>query len=456
MNEVEKNEKRRARKRQSTRVLKHVVTGRCGYVIAIGMLALSIAFAAYRATARYATPSRTFDFSKSGMSDFHNGVYFPSQAFAQGINPYAESVCEAYPMARSAPPYSPIVFMLYQPVTWLDLPAADIAFFTLNLMVLGVFGWCTVSAVRKIVRPDSPCLLNWFDDDILVSIWAFTAIVLSRPGHITLFTGYFTVQLLVGVFVALHYSKSKPWLAGIGLLLASGKPTYIIPLSILMLFRRDFKATFIGLVLCAVVAAGGIGWLAMESDLWTVVEGIEQGQAAFDDDPTEHPVNTWTRLDLMGVVSKIAVFKPSGKQYLMGMILMLIPIGVCIWRIRPTESIGDHDESFQPTTVIACLALLVTIYHHSYDALLVLPIWIGMLVGGRSVFGWLHGWRIHVAFVLLTVPVVNYVATLRFRELFAIDSQSSSWNAITAANGASLLACLILVIVTTMPAKKQN
>ena len=441
---------------QQGKFARSLLTGRLGYAVAIFAAALSIAFAGYRATARYATPSPTFDFSKSGMNDFHNGVYFPSKAFAQQINPYAKEVCETYPMSRSAPPYSPVVFMLYQPITWLDLPAADILFFALNTLALGLFAWCIVTTVRKIIGPNSSCLLNWFGDDILVSIWAFTAFMFSRPGHITLFTGYFTAQLVIGVFIALHYSRSKPWLAGVGMLLASGKPTYIIPLTILMLFRRDFKATVIGLILCAVFAAAGIGWLALNSDVSTVVDGIKQGQAAFDDDPTEIPVNTWTRLDAMGVVAKIAVIKPSGFQYLAGMIAMLIPIGFFIFKLRGRENVGDDSESFTATSVIACLALLVSIYHHSYDALLVLPIWLALLIGGRSVFKWLPGWQIHAVFVLLTVPIINYVATLRFRELFGIENQSAMWNAITSANGVSLLACMIVVIIAALKSDHQN
>jgi hypothetical protein len=150
------------------------------------------------------------------------------------------------------------------------------------------------------------------------------------------------------------------------------------------------------------------------------------------------------------------VIKPSGFQYLAGMIAMLIPIGFFIFKLRGRENVGDDSESFTATSVIACLALLVSIYHHSYDALLVLPIWLALLIGGRSVFKWLPGWQIHAVFVLLTVPIINYVATLRFRELFGIENQSAMWNAITAANGVSLLACMIVVIIAALKSDHQN
>jgi len=434
-------------------LLKKVFTGKFGFAFAIIFALLTIAFPAYRSYSRYATPSPDFKFSNSGMSDFHNGVYFPSKAFAQQINPYANEVCDHFPMARSAPPYSPVVFVLYQPFTWLELPAADIAFFAVNLVLIAGLAWCTVHAIRKLLKPDNHCLLNWVGDDRLAAIWAFGLMMLSRSGHITLFTGYFTVQLMLGTLMSLHYARSKPWLAGVGMLLASGKPTYIIPLTILMFFRRDYKAMVIGLLMCAVVAGGGIGWLAGSSSLVAVVEGILQGQTAFHTDPTEWPVNTWTRLDLMGVVSKVAHLDPSSAQALIGMLLILVPIGLLIWRVRDHEA---NPESFGLTASIACLALLVSIYHHSYDALLVVPLWLALLLGGQTIFHWLRNWERVALLILLTVPVVNYVATLRFRELFQIDNQSVVWNVITSANGVCLALSLVLLLMVSLKSRNTS
>ena len=428
-------------------LLRKFLTGKTGYVLAILFATLFTCFAGYRAYSRYAVPTPTFDFSKSGMNDFHNGAYFPSKAFANRINPYASDVCDHYPMSRSVPPYSPVVFILYHPFIWLDLPAADIAFFAFNLLLIGGLTWCTVETIGRLVKPNSRCLLNWFSDNRLAAIWAFGLIMLSRPGHITMFTGYFTVQLVIGTLMSLHYSRSKPWLAGIGMLLASGKPTYIIPLAILMFFRRDFKALTIGLIMCAVVAAAGIGWLASSSSLTAVIDGVRQGQAAFDADPTELPVFIWTRLDAMGVIAKINQLNPSGIQYLVAMLIMLLPIGASIWRVCDQET---NQESFGLTATITCLALLVSIYHHSYDALLVLPVWLALLMGGQPLFHWLRNWERWALFGLLTIPVVNYAATLRFRELFQIDNLSITWNVLTSLNGVCLIIALLILMVVSL------
>lgn len=211
--------------RATNGLLKKLLTGRGGYVLAISFALLFTAFAGYRAYSRYAEPSHTFDFSKTGMSDFHNGLYFPSKAFAQGINPYAKNVSDHFLVPRST------------------------------------------------------------------------------------------------------------------------------------------------------------------------------------------------------------------------------PVGMLIWRVRDRET---NQESFGLTATITCLALLVAIYHHSYDGVLLLPIWLALMLGGRAVFGWLRSWERFALIGLLAVPVVNYVATLRFRELLQIGNHSAVWNAITSANGVCLVCALVLLLLVSL------
>ena len=426
---------------------------RGSWLAAVLLILLGIAFAGYRAHQRYAVPAAEFDFSKSGMSDFHNGVYFPAMAFREGINPYSEAATRNYPMARSAPPYSPVVFLLYLPLTWLELPAADIVFFALNVVLLVVTAGLIVSMVRAGVghqefQPAGFSLLARLNRDHLVIAWLAGFLLVSRPGHITLFTGYFTLQLVLGTLLAFHFSKSRPWLSGLGMLLASGKPTYIIPLIILMAARKDYRALLIGFVMCSVVATAGLGWLASHSDIPSVIEGIRQGQEAFDDDPTEDPKNTWTRLDTMGVIAKVAAIKPSGLQYLLGMLVILAPICWFIWRY-----VDDESESGGAglTASIAILGLLVSIYHHSYDGLAAASVWCAVVLGGTRLFPGLSPAKLWIAGLLLTVPAINYLATLRFREWAGFNNQDIAWHVVTSANGVCLLVALLILMTAAWP-----
>ncbi len=57
----------------------------------------------------------------------------------------------------------------------------------------------------------------------------------------TLFNGYFTWELAWGTLMAVHYGKTRPTWAAVGLMLAAGKPTYALPLGFLLLCRGHFR-----------------------------------------------------------------------------------------------------------------------------------------------------------------------------------------------------------------------
>ena len=91
-------------------------------------------------------------------------------------------------------------------------------------------------------------------------------LLLSRPGHMNLLLGQVTAQVVIGAYVALRWARTRPLLAGMGLALATLKPTYGVPLALLMLFGRgDLGAVVVGvalsgaLCLVALVAARARG-----------------------------------------------------------------------------------------------------------------------------------------------------------------------------------------------------
>ena len=64
--------------------------------------------------------------------------------------------------------------------------------------------------------------------------------------HITLFDGYFTFELVLATFLAIHWADRRPLLAGLALMIASGKPTFLLPLGFLLLARGNYKALLWG------------------------------------------------------------------------------------------------------------------------------------------------------------------------------------------------------------------
>ena len=109
-------------------------------VIAIITLVL-VALTGVRTYRKYSAPSRTISLENTGLSDFHNGAYYPSLAFRDGVNPYSPECQNAYPIARSTPTYSPLVFLIHLPFTLFEVQVADVVFFIFNLGDIHFITW---------------------------------------------------------------------------------------------------------------------------------------------------------------------------------------------------------------------------------------------------------------------------------------------------------------------------
>lgn len=416
---------------------------------------------AYRTYQKHSAPSKDFDWQNRGHSDFHNGIYFPSKAFVAGVNPYSDEIREHYPIARQSPPYSPIVFLLHLPLVLVDVNTADVIFFIYNCGLLFLLAWFSVAWGHQHWQQVSPKKAAQLQPSGFLSIFLLVAaaLLVSRPGHITLFTGYFTLELVLGSLLALHYGHKRPMLSGFGMLLASGKPTYILPLLIVMLAQRKFKATILGLVLCTVAGLCGLGWLATFSSWPAVIAGIEQGQAALQEDPTELPVNTWTRIDILGILSKVFHWNPDGKSNLVFMAIMMT---VVAWRLWPlgrknlsdsnaVQTAGEQRRVPQQdatglSSFIGLLAISISIYHHSYDALLIaLPIF-SLLFFGRWTLPELSNTSRFLVAGLCSVPMLNFLSTQTFQERMALDGQGKIWLAITSVNCVALVAATLILL----------
>ena len=291
----------------------------------------------------------------------------------------------------------------------------------------------------------------WFDYLAILNL-----LLLSRPGHMTLFTGYFTAEIVIGCLLAIHFAHSRPVLSGLGMVLASIKPNFVIPLIIMMLWRRNFKAVAIGILFSAIAAGSGLAWLSYHNGVEQVVQDIRGGQAELHIDDTEIPINTWTRIDLLGMYAKLANKNPGDFMYLISMVIGSLLVGPIMYRLAPNEH--NHGATGL-TACILILAILVGIYHHSYDCLLLTVPTIGLLFYGNSTFREVPAiWR-NSAGVLCAVPAFNYLSTLTVMSRLGLERLSFAWQAVTLINGVCLtLALLILVCVAIyrIPANGQR
>ena len=408
------------------------------------LLALLTAGTGYRIYRQYAQPELTeFDWSKRGFSDFNNGVYLPTQAFLAGVNPFAQEAVEQFTLARACPPYSPVTFMVHTPFTWFSARTAGVVYFFYNILLALLMAYCGIRM--------SGGKFAWFGLLALGSL-----ILFSRPGHINIFTGYFTAELVLGTLVALHFAKSKPIVSGFGMVLASSKPTYILPLAIMMMWRKNYRATIFGCFLCGVFAFGGLAWLAHHSSFEDVITGIAHGQDAHIDDVTEHPINTWTRIDLLGMFAKVINWNPDTKINILAMFFLTIVPGLAVAKAVKSES---NSGACGLTGWIVCLSMLVCLYHHSYDCLLLVAPWIGVTFFGSRTLPEIGRWARIALSVLTAVPAANYLSTQSARDKLGFEQLDFAWQSITMINGGCLIVALGILMYyafTLRPSSDSN
>lgn len=370
-------------------------------ILAAILLALVGASAA-RSIWRYDDPVvAEFDRSFQGQFDFHNGVYFPSRAYLDGVSPYGQSFPERYPVTRPLPLMSPLVVLVHAPLALMPVNVAEVIYFVVNCALLGVLGWYCVNWM-----PASNTRITWF-------LIAWLLIVGSRAGHTSLFTGYLTALMVVGSIMALAHARSEPWLAALGVMIASCKPTYAIPLFLLLIARGDQTAALRGLALSIVGAVLSIGRLLLVTTPQQLWMDLQQGQSAHMADSYEFPINTWTRIDALALVAKWMDWNP-GEAIHLGVMILLLPLpALALWRL---QFIKHHQNAAGLSSGLMAVSMLATLYHHVYDALLIFPAAFGLILCEPSTERGTPRLRLVIALLLLLVAW-NYPSSEMFLKL---------------------------------------
>lgn len=366
------------------------------WALLIAMILVALSGSAMRSILRYDDPDvGAFDRSRQGQFDFHNGVYLPAVAFIDGVSPYGEDFAEAYPVTRPLPLMSPLILLLHAPLALLPVQIAETCYFAINVLLLIGLAWLCVHWL-----PAGERRVTWW----LVSL---LLIVASRAGHTTLFTGYVTVELVCGALLALTTARSNPWLSACGVAVTSCKPTYAIPLFLLMIARGDHAAAWRGLGLSIVGAVLAIGRLLLEATPQQLWLDIQHGQAAHMSDSYELPINTWTRIDSLALVAKWMEWAPGELTHLIVMVCLLPLPALALWQLKKANS--NQLAAGLSSSIIAA-SILSTLYHHVYDALLLFPAVFGLALSEPSMQRGSRRVQIVTALLLLFVTW-NYASS---------------------------------------------
>ena len=406
-------------------------------IAAIGLIVtlLGVALTMHRITTQYQTPG-PFDHDAQGLCDFHNGIYFPARAVIAGESPYGQRYADTYPVARQIPFFSPIILVLHAPLAALPLRVAESLHVCMQVAML--FGIATLAAAAA-------GLPRRVDAVAAIAAW----MIFSRGGHITLFNGYFTFLLVLATYLSLWWADRYPIRSAVTLAIVSAKPTYILPLGFLMLARGHYRALTLGAVLSVVGALGPLAWIAHRQGDGDFIAGAEtlrdqiiHTQEVHRAMPDESPVHSWTRLDLFAIISKWRGEDPGDTAHLAVMfIIMAVPM-VVLWRRHGCEPC-DCLAGLSGTVILT--TLLVSLYHQSYDSLLMAAP-VAAILAGR-----LPAWRCRPLAVrlllagLLVFPALNYLSTRT--ALLCLEPDGVMVKMFTSLNGLLLTAGLGMLIV---------
>ncbi len=423
-------------------------------VAAIALSIVVILLSARRIVRTHQTPG-PFNSDAQGFCDFQNGVYFPSQAFVDGVSPYSESYATNYPVPRSAPFYSPVVFALHVAFAMLPLRTAEVLYFGwLILLVVSIAyliaRWINSEFLSKSVDGGNS---QTFRFDIFALI--VLSLVASRGGQQTVYTGYFTFEIILASLVAVHYGRSKPWLSGLALVVVSCKPNYVLPIGILMLCRGNLKSIVIGGVVSVTLALACFAWIMPEGGWKELAEQIAQTQETHRADPIERPVNSWIRVDLMAIIAKWLAWDPTERDYLLGMLAIVLPTGWLLWK-RQRNFASDQEGVTNWTGALLLLSSIVSVYHHVFDAVLLIPVVTAALVASRvgvlsscetsrTNFGKLSCLAIAA---LIAFPQLNYLSSQML--LKRLQLTDWSYQLVTSLNGVALFAAWTIVFVKVL------
>ncbi len=403
-----------------------------GTQVVLALLCLVVLSLTTARVLRQYHPGGPYSAERGGMADYHNGVYFPATAVRNGISPYGKHYAESYPVARPSPAYSPFMATYHIPLTWLAIEQSDVVYFLLLILLLAA---TIVISLREVH------VLEW-------KYWFlpfFLAVLVSRSGHISLLNGYFTPELVLGAILALSYAEKIPWLSALGLLITSGKPNYVIPIMICMMARGNYRSVFLGAILCLLGGLLPAAWIASHSSWSELIASVREGQELHMADPREFPINSWTRIDLTAIISKWTGGNPSEFTQLLVMIpLLALPC----WSLRRLKLRGDRDGATTRSGAIAILGVIVSIYHHSYDALLNIAPVAGLLLSQHASWSRFTSSSRIGLILLLTVPWWNYFSSETFLHLIQgwtfLQKCLTSMNAVAMAIGLTWLSLVTL------------
>src|SRR5262245_19975291 len=369
------------------------------------------------------------------LVDFRTAVYFPVVCFVTGCNPYdATEFVSRFPV-KPFGLYSPLTLVLHLPFALLPLHVAEWLYVGAALLLTVVAAGLALRFATRVVPPRQALI-------------AAALLLLSRPGHSNVVLGQSAATAAVACFAALIFMRSRPLLAGLAFAVATFKPTFGIPLGLVLVAAGEWVAVAVGAVVAGVVTmpvvvvfamrAGGVSGFAR---LLVADHGSFATTQEFD------PATSFTRLDVTALIGHVCGCDP-GPLLALGASLAVLACGLLAVR-RLSLSTGSDARPLLAS--IACLTVLLAVYHQTYDALL-LALPLACLGPGRMLAR--HPLARGVVSALLLLPFCNLVGTYRIIRGFSLSPGTVA--IATGVNAAALSAAFVVLLTLALYQRQRS
>ncbi len=338
-------------------------------------------------------------------TDFRDAVYYPVVALRDHVNPYdADTYFRHYPVGQEFPLYTPVHLLLHLPLLAFSLSTARAIDLGWNLVLVVV-----LAAVALRMAGHRSAVASVFG--------LATLVLLSDPGKFDLRTGQPTLIIVIGAYLAwrarapdLERSAPSPVAVvpiAIGIMALAivwSKPTFAIPLTVLLLVRDQRRVALLGTALGATLSAVVLPWLVAAAGGISELVQSWQDSARITSQSSQSRLGSGLRIDAANTFVRVSHLHPSELVGALGG-LMLLTVGAwTIRRLHRCDPLGDHEEL---SLALGCLVILTCLYHVPYDELLLIgPMVLLARRAPTHAIAWPRRTRAAV-FVLLLVPLVD-------------------------------------------------
>jgi hypothetical protein len=363
------------------------------------------------------------------MNDFKTAIYCPVAIFLDGGNPYDRTQFLRFcPVQNVFPLYLPVTLILHAPLGALPIQVATLLYFCLTVGLSALIVFLALRASGG-AAPRGAVLLGT------------GLLLLSRPGQWNLLLGQPALELVLATYLALYWARRAPGLSAVALAVCLYKPTFGIPLALLMVVRGDVRPVLVGVAVAALANALPLLVLAQRAGgLETFGQNLLRSQQAWE--TVVDPSTQVYGVDTPALLSRLVGRRLASAEYLVVSLAVLGAAAAALVRLRRSRD----ERADQLAMAVVCLGILLSVHHQTYDlVLLIAPV----IALARSYLppAFLTRGRRTGLLVLFLALALNYVTTQSV--LQRLQHSGGLWLLLASLNGAFLLS-IFLVYVTPL------